>query len=176
MEKIELLQKIQALAERGVGGESVSAEKKLKQLMQKYGVSDDDLADEITIQQDYKYRSTEEERLLVQIACKVVNVRSGIFYRCRSPITNRILSSILVIEATRGQHIEIEFLYDFYKEEWKKEKELFLQAFITKNELYSNLPNDKQTVSLTKEQQLKLDRMMFGIEKNTPARRLEEAK
>ena len=175
MEKIELLQKIQALAERGVGGESVSAEKKLKQLMQKYGVSDDELADEKTILQDYRYYSKEEKQLIAQIACKVVNVRGGIFYSRLDRETNRKMT-VLAVEATKAQHIEIEFLFDFYKKEWEKERELFFRAFISKNELHSNLPPDDKTERLTEEQRHKLNMMMFGIEKSNPIKRLEESK
>lgn len=36
--KKELLKKLQALAERGVGGEKETAERKLRQLMEKYGM------------------------------------------------------------------------------------------------------------------------------------------
>lgn len=39
----ELLKKLQALAERGVGGEKETAERKLKQLIKKYGIEEAEL-------------------------------------------------------------------------------------------------------------------------------------
>ena len=42
----ELLKKLQALAERGVGGEKETAERKLKQLIEKYGIEEAELSDD----------------------------------------------------------------------------------------------------------------------------------
>ena len=44
--KIDLLKKLKTLAEQGVGGEKETAQKKLKQLMQKYDVEEDELSEE----------------------------------------------------------------------------------------------------------------------------------
>ena len=46
MDKAALLKKIRALAERGVGGEADNAEEILRRLMEKYGVSEDELDEE----------------------------------------------------------------------------------------------------------------------------------
>ena len=42
----ELLKKLQALAERGVGGEKEGAERKLKELIKKYGIEEDGLLED----------------------------------------------------------------------------------------------------------------------------------
>lgn len=42
--KIELMKKLQRLAERGVGGEKEGAQKKLQQLMKKYNIEESDLS------------------------------------------------------------------------------------------------------------------------------------
>lgn len=44
--KKQLLNKLKALAERGVGGEKETVQRKLKELMKKYGVEEADLSDE----------------------------------------------------------------------------------------------------------------------------------
>lgn len=44
--KIELMKKLQRLAERGVGGEKEGAQKKLQQLMKKYDIEESDLSDD----------------------------------------------------------------------------------------------------------------------------------
>ena len=46
MDKAELLRKVKALAERGVGGEAKNAEEMLARLMEKYGISEDELGGE----------------------------------------------------------------------------------------------------------------------------------
>jgi len=46
--KIKLLQKIKTLVERGVEGEKDSAEQILLCLMEKYGITQEDLSDEKT--------------------------------------------------------------------------------------------------------------------------------
>lgn len=50
MTRAELLKKLQdisALAERGVGGEAENAEALLARLMDKYGVTEEDISDEV---------------------------------------------------------------------------------------------------------------------------------
>ena len=47
LKKQVLIKKIKALAERGEGGEKEGAQKKLRELMQKYGIEDLDLSDDV---------------------------------------------------------------------------------------------------------------------------------
>ena len=44
--KKQLLNKLKTLAERGIGGEKETAQRKLEELMRKYGVEEADLSDE----------------------------------------------------------------------------------------------------------------------------------
>ena len=44
-ELLKRLERVKALAERGVGGEKENAEALLKRLMAKYGISEDDIED-----------------------------------------------------------------------------------------------------------------------------------
>lgn len=53
--KMELLKKLKALAERGVGGEKEGAQKKMEQLMKKYGIEDIDLLEEKVEDYDFRY-------------------------------------------------------------------------------------------------------------------------
>lgn len=55
--KKELLKKLQALAERGVGGERETAERKLKELIKKYGIEEEELNEDKIIDFDFKYHS-----------------------------------------------------------------------------------------------------------------------
>ena len=44
--KKQLLNKLKALAERGVGGEKETAQRKLQELMEKYEIDENDLSDD----------------------------------------------------------------------------------------------------------------------------------
>ena len=46
MEKIEIIQKLKALSDRGVAGEKENATKLLKKLMKKYRITEEDLQEE----------------------------------------------------------------------------------------------------------------------------------
>lgn len=63
----ELLKKLQALAERGVGGEKETAERKLKQLIKKYGIEEAELSEDKILDFDFKYRNKWEMQLLRQL-------------------------------------------------------------------------------------------------------------
>ena len=78
---IELMKKLMALAERGVGGEKETTKRKLAQLMDKYGVSDADLSDEALEDHEYKYRDQNEKKLLRQIFYKINHERDVLIYR-----------------------------------------------------------------------------------------------
>lgn len=70
--KIELMKKLQRLAERGVGGEKEGAQKKLQQLMKKYNIEESDLSDDKLEDHEWKYHNDFELRLLKQTIYKVL--------------------------------------------------------------------------------------------------------
>ena len=68
--KKQLLNKLKTLAERGIGGEKETAQRKLKELMKKYGVEEIDLSDEKKENFEFKYKNKFEKQLILQIANK----------------------------------------------------------------------------------------------------------
>lgn len=62
--KVELMKKLQRLAERGVGGEKEGTQKKLQQLMKKYDIEESDLSDDKLEDHEWKYHNDFELRLL----------------------------------------------------------------------------------------------------------------
>lgn len=70
--KLELMKKLQALAERGVGGEKEGAQRKLEELMKKYNIEEEDLSDDKLEDFEFKYRTLFEEKLLRQLFYKIV--------------------------------------------------------------------------------------------------------
>lgn len=66
-ELLKRLERVKALAERGVGGEKENAEALLKRLMEKYDISDEDIED-TSIRTYFIRYQTQWERKLHQIA------------------------------------------------------------------------------------------------------------
>ena len=75
--KVELMKKLQRLAERGVGGEKEGAQKKLQQLMKKYDIEESDLSDDKLEDHEWKYHNDFELRLLKQTIYKVLGFVKG---------------------------------------------------------------------------------------------------
>lgn len=82
----------------------------------------------------FKYSGKEQQALLVQVASYVIGEPEHCFY-CANP-SGRRSKTKLCITCTRAQKLEIEFLFDFYKRLWEKEKKTILTAFCLKHELY----------------------------------------
>ena len=60
--------KIKALADRGVGGEAETAAALLDRLMDKYGVTEADLSDDVKELHEFRYSKPFEDKLIIQIA------------------------------------------------------------------------------------------------------------
>ena len=103
------LKKLKALAERGVGGERESALKLYHKLLEKYQIED----------------------LLTQIFYKVTGSPSYHHYTGNYSRRKKRGCNCTEIEA-----VEIKMLFDFYRQELKRELEAFLIAFKQGNNLY----------------------------------------
>lgn len=62
--KKQLLNKLKALAERGVGGEKETAQRKLQELMEKYEIDENDLSDDKKENYQFKYKNKFEKQLI----------------------------------------------------------------------------------------------------------------
>lgn len=169
--KKELLQKLKALAEQGVGGEKINAQRKLAALMRKYNISDEDISDEITQPCKFKYRGERERMLLVQVIYKVTNQRGAVF-GFRYTQTGRTVSNMLGCEATKAQKLEIEFLFDFYKRLYKKEEKALYMAFIQKHAIFGQLKDGETASELDEEELLKMHLMQQAMSDEQPLKQI----
>ena len=134
---IEKLKKLQALAERGVGGEKDTAQKKLDKLLASSGLTLESLNNEIPQYYLFSYQNKFKQRLLVQVIYKVLGAAESIsFYKSKNT-RNKI-----GIYCTPAQKLEIELDFEFYSEILDDEFEIFMTAFIQKQNLY---PSDGPT-------------------------------
>lgn len=175
--KDELLEKIKAvkaLAERGVDGEKESAQATLARLMVKYGVTDEELESERVQTEWFDYHDELESRILRQVIYMVTGKPS---FGCVGTYTNRKRKK-RGVDCTAAARLEIEANHAFFYEAAKKELEVFLYAFYSKNRLFP--PADKvpprKEEELTPEEKslyLKAGMMAEGMDRHTLKKMLE---
>ena len=111
-----LIKKVQALAERGVGGEKETAEKKLNMLMEKYGIESLELDEERLDDYDFKFSGSIEKKILRQVIYKVLRdpekLRESVFYYRYGKGSK----STMIVNCTKAEEIEIRIQFDFYKD------------------------------------------------------------
>lgn len=131
-ELVSKLKKIQALAERGVGGEKESAQKKLKKLLKDNNMTEADLNEEKQNYYLFSYSGAPyRKRLLGQILYKVLGHKSN-FKMYHSYHTRNKFG----IYCTPAQKLEIDLDYEFYSSIFETEVDLLLSAFIQKQDLF----------------------------------------
>lgn len=168
MDKAALLKKIRALAERGVGGEANNAEEILRRLMEKYGVSEDELNEEERRRHDFEYHGKEQEKLLRQVVFKVTG---GYAYNLVYRASGRKVKTRLGADCTAAEKVEIEFLFDFYTRLWERERAAFLSAFIQKHRIFA-IRDDIEPQEVSREELLKMQALMLGMSDESPVRAL----
>lgn len=168
MDKAALLKKIRALAERGVGGEADNAEEILRRLMEKYGVSEDELDEEERRRHDFEYHGKEQEKLLRQVVYKVTG---GYAYNLVYRASGRKVKTRLGADCTAAEKVEIEFLFDFYTRLWERERDAFLSAFIQKHRIFT-IRDDIEPQEVSREELLKMQALMSGMSDESPVRAL----
>lgn len=168
MDKAALLKKIRALAERGVGGEAENAEEILRRLMEKYGVSEDELDEAERRRHDFEYHGKEQETLLRQVVYKVTG---GYAYNLVYRASGRRVKTRLGADCTAAEKVEIEFLFDFYTRLWERERAAFLSAFIQKHRIFA-IRDDIEPQEVSREELLKMQALMLGMSDESPVRAL----
>lgn len=171
----ERLKKIYALAMQGVGGEKEAAAELLEKLTKKYGVSIEELDEEKISSFEMEFHGDIEKRLLVQVVYKVTG-KSGNVYKMRYTESGRLCKTKSSVRCTEAQKIEIEFLFDFYKRLFEKEKEYLLKAFIQKHRIFGVCDNDEAQDEISREELLKIMNMAAGLSDETPLKQIEAPK
>lgn len=137
------LKKIQALAERGVGGEKISAEKKLKKLLADNNLTEEDLNETETHYYLFSYSGAPYLKpLLGQIIYKVIGYNDG---NGIAMYKSKHTRNKYGIYCTPAQKVEIDLEFEFYSNLFAKEVDLLLNAFIQKQDLF---PEDGPTSSI----------------------------
>lgn len=166
---LQRIKKLQALAERGVGGEKTTAQKKLQKMLEDNGITSlEELETEKYEYTLFSYRGKHEIKLLKQCIYKVLTAAGDrTYYRSRG--TRQKIG----IYCTKAQKIEIELEFEFYRNVFYEELTTFMDAFIQAQQIF---PPDAPHGSLDKfnERDMKIALMAGGIDKRTRATMLEE--
>lgn len=171
--KLERLKKLRALALGGVGGEKEQAQAILDKLMKKYDISFDDLDEDILNNYEFEYHGKEQESLLRQTIYKVTNSKSSM-WGLRYTHSGRKCKTQLGGQCTAAQKVEIDFLFDFYKRLWEKERKALLSAFIQKHRIFGELKDGEEPTELSDEETEKIFALMRGLSDESPQKQIEE--
>lgn len=178
MDKIELIKKLKSLADdsRGNDNERQSAETRLNELMLKYNIKIDDIIANQTKERFIPFDTEYEKRLIHQVAYKLWKHDKPIMsYTNQKKKFNR---EHLILELTDAEFIEFEYLYDTYRQDFKKEMELFYMAFVSKNRIYPELTKeeqeeaDKQPDTMSRGDRIRASMMAEGIQTSQIRKRL----
>jgi hypothetical protein len=156
----DLLRKLKALAEGGVGGEKVNAEAMLQKLLKKYNIDPDSLNDEALNFVEFKYKKgLYQSDLLLQIIASVIPTLKR---------KNGKYASYIKVDVTRSEEIEIRAKYDFYSKKLKEDFDLFFTAFFHRNNLYYHGESDSKDDSkpMDHEKIQKIVKMMNGLDQH----------
>ena len=157
---IQRIKKLQALAERGVGGEKTTAQKKLAKLLKDNGINSlDELQKEEYEYTIFSYNGKYEIKLLRQCMYKVMGTKSD--RTAYKPYGRR-------------QKIEIELEFEFYRNVFYEELSTFMDAFIQAQKIF---PEDAPVGDYDEfnERDMKIAFMATGIERRSRAAMIEES-
>lgn len=127
-EKFELIKKLKALSDRGIGGEKENATALLNKLMKKYGISEEELQEEKKQRIYVTLKNGAERRICQQILYAYFNNES--IWQHRNGRTK------YWVELTKAQEIEFKYMLSIYLESFYKEQDIFIRAFIQKNKIF----------------------------------------
>ena len=164
------IKKLQALAERGVGGEKETAARKLQELLKKNGIRNiEELTEEEYIFTLFSYKGALGRKLLRQCIYKVMGYDSD-----RTQYKPRNTRQKIGIYCTKAQKLEIELEFEFYERLFEEQQEIFLSAFIQKQRIFpQDAPVSDEEPT---ERDLKVALMAGTIEKKTRAAMIESNK
>lgn len=168
------LERVRALAERGVDGERENAERTLAALMARYGITEEELEDDRVETHWIAYRTEHERKLLHQLAYMYLG--RGHTFGCVGRYTNRKRKKVGV-ECTAAVYIEIEADYEFYRQALAEEMDIFYSAFVQKNNLYPTpelAGDDEEEIDLVRA--AKVAAMAAGIDHRTRHKALDGPK
>lgn len=167
MEPIELAKKLKALADRGVDGEQINAQKMLQSFLEKHNLTEQDVLEEKVIKEVLPYNTKWEKKLACQIIYTILGPEGKMYKHSGK--------HAIWTECTVPEAAQIKLFYEHYLELFRKEQAVFYTAFLSQNRLF---PEDEpaQEREFTQEELDHFRRarlMASSIMNTTPFKRID---
>lgn len=161
--KIEnMLKKLKALADdtRGNENERAEAQNRLRRLMEKHGITEEDLEIEVRKKRNFYFKDDWEHKLICQTIYKLFPEMD--IYRTQGK------KNWIWAEMTDAEYIEFEMHYCAYKASFQKEFDIFYYAFLSKNRIFPDKPPEDKAPNaedkMSRGDLLRASMMAQGIE------------
>lgn len=166
---IARMKKLQALAERGVGGEKETAQRMLDKMLKENGITTlEDLEEEKSEYTLFSYNGKHEIKLLKQCMYKVLGASGEL--ECYKPYGRR---QKVGIYCTPTQKVEIELEFEFYRNVFYEELKTFMNAFIQAQKIFP--PDAPESDGDLTEEDMKVLFMAQGIDPKHRCEMIESA-
>lgn len=182
-EILDKIRKVQALALRGEGGEKISAEKRLNEMMTKYGIRLEDLDENKEMVFWYRAKGKEWKTIFKQTSAIMGCMR----FRCLDPDDQskaaKEFRDLTAYERPRGANvamictnvkfIEITTAYELYQRSFDEHYEAFIYSFLMKNDLLAPASGDHKPTPEENKMAYRALLMSTGIDKVEQHKQIE---
>lgn len=145
------IRKLQALAERGVGGEATNAKILLSALCEKYGIDESKLDEEEKQWYEFEMR-TSIQKLFLQLYVSIYGTTER--YLQEVELWKRGRKKIVKCKFTRAEYIEFSQLWEWHRKNYlaerKRMRELFKIAYFDKFKMYASETCDEYEAQRSK--------------------------
>lgn len=145
------IRKLQALAERGVGGEATNAKILLSALCEKYGIDESKLDEEEKQWYEFEMR-TSVQKLFLQLYVSVYGTTEC--YLKEVELWKRGRKKIVKCKFTRAEYIEFSQMWEWHRKNYlaerKRMRELFQIAYYDKFKMYASETCDEYEAQRSK--------------------------
>lgn len=145
------IRKLQALAERGVGGEATNAKILLSALCEKYGIDESKLDEEEKQWYEFEMR-TSIQKLFLQLYVSIYGTTER--YLQEVELWKRGRKKIVKCKFTRTEYIEFSQLWEWHRKNYlaerKRMRELFKIAYFDKFKMYASETCDEYEAQRSK--------------------------
>lgn len=145
------IRKLQALAERGVGGEATNAKILLSALCEKYGIDESKLDEEEKQWYEFEMR-TSVQKLFLQLYVSIYGTTER--YLQEVELWKRGRKKIVKCKFTRVEYIEFSQLWEWHRKNYlaerKRMRELFKIAYFDKFKMYASETCDEYEAQRSK--------------------------
>lgn len=181
---IEKIQKLQRLADTGVGGERTNAKAAVDAMMKKYNITPEEIQEDEERYFTFFIEGIYCNKLFRQVSAVLGIKKCGFLQgkrlnrelRCELEDIARGKKYNVVFETTPSKFIELTTLYDIYQKSLEDQFKVFYYAFLDTNDLLLKPDSDDQK-ELTKEEYEKLRKAMMmaaSIDKASVYKRIEK--